>query len=203
MQLSNRTLYESYLLKHKAKQNRGFKTRDTEMNKTYNSEWCFQRLCADKIVQFKSIEEAAKFAKKITMSKTWVKLWKESLESDFTRVFSGQPQIKVMSKSKSGRGYAGQTDGKNITLDLKTGLNNYTLIHEMTHCLGHMHHGRSFRQTLLKLVSRFMGQESVKVLKSEFKKRKLAFGDAKKPMSFENWVAAKERMEEMRWKNAS
>jgi hypothetical protein len=74
----------------------------------------------------------------------------------------------------------------------------YTLLHELTHTLGHMHHGRSFRQALLKLVGQFMGAQFKKVLADSFKQNKLKCGDARKPMEFENWVAARDRMEKIR-----
>ena len=71
-------------------------------------------------------------------------------------------------------------------------------MHELAHTLGHMHHGRSFRQTLLTLVGQFMGAKEKKTLKEEFKKKKLHSGDAKKPQEFDKWVETKERLEKMR-----
>ena len=203
--LSLMTEYNQYLFKQKAKQNRGQGSKDSERSKTYQSEWAFGKEDPNltNIRPFKDIEEARKFALRVTKSNTWIKLWKIAIDSDVTRIFFGQPDIRVMSKNKNGRGYAGQTDGTNITLNIKTGLDNYTMIHELAHCLGHMHHGRSFRQTLLKLVSRFMGTEPAKMLKSEFKKRKLACGDARKPMSFDQWLFSRNRMQQMREKHAT
>ena len=65
--------YETYLLKHKAKQNRGAKySRDTEKTKTYRAEWSFQSRA--EIPDFKDLKEAQKFAKKLYKSKTWIKL---------------------------------------------------------------------------------------------------------------------------------
>jgi hypothetical protein len=64
----------------------------------------------------------------------------------------------------------------------------------MAHCLGHMHHGRSFRRDLLKLVSRFMGRPQANALKNAFKAHKLPCGDARKPLTFEQWKAARDRM---------
>ena len=77
-------------------------------------------------------------------------------------------------------------------------MNEYTVLHELAHCVGHWHHGRSFRQCLLKLVSRFMSAADAQFLKEEFKAGKLSVGNARKPMSFDQWVAAKTRMEKMR-----
>ena len=166
--------YETYLLKHKAKQNRGAKySRDTEKLKTYKSEWAFQSRA--EIPDFKNLTEAQKFANKI---------------------FSGQPQVVGMSRrSKTMSGY---TNGTTVTLCPTTGMNKYVLLHELAHCLGHMHHGRSFRQCVLSLVGAFMGAKEKKILKEEFKKKKLACGEPRKPMSYENWVASVRRMEKVR-----
>ena len=93
---------------------------------------------------------------------------------------------------------SGYTDGKTVTLCPITGFNKYILLHELAHCLGHMHHGRSFRQCLVSLVGTFMGANEKKILKNEFKRKGLSFGEARKPMSFDNWLASKQRMEKMR-----
>ena len=61
-----------------------------------------------------------------------------------------------------------------------------------------MHHGRSFRKTLLSMVGVFLGAEAKKALKQEFKDRKLSFGEARKPLSYEQWMSAKERMSKLR-----
>ena len=187
--------YETYLLKHKAKQNRGAKySRDTERLKTYKSEWAFQSRA--EIPDFKDLKEAQKFAKKLYKSKTWIKLWQKSVEEDVGKIFSGQPQVVGMSRrSKTMSGY---TNGTTVTLCPITGMNKYVLLHELAHCLGHMHHGRSFRQCVLSLVGAFMGAKEKKILKEEFKKKKLACGEPRKPMSYENWVASVKRMEKMR-----
>ena len=192
--MSDQLEYATYLLKHEAKQNRGAKySRDSERLKTYRAEWMFQRQIED--VEFADLKEAQKFAKKIYKSKTWQKLWKESIDGDVGRIFNATPQ--VVSMSKRNKKLSGFTDGRTVTL-AESGLTRYTLLHELTHCLGHMHHGRSFRQTLLKMVGVFMGAEEKKILKNEFKRKGLACGNARKPLSYDKWVAAKKRMEKIR-----
>ena len=57
-----------------------------------------------------------------------------------------------------------------------------------------MHHGRSFRRDLVKLVSRFMGRPQAAALKQAFKAHKLPYGEARKPLTFEQWKAARDRM---------
>ena len=86
--------YKTYLLKHKAKQNKGAnRSRDSERAKCYSAEFAMQRRCADKIREFKDIKEAQKFAKKIYKSKTWQKLWSESINGDVTRMFASSPKV--------------------------------------------------------------------------------------------------------------
>jgi len=188
--------YRTYLLKQARKQNKGAGyTQDSERLKTYKSEWAYQRRV--EIPQFKDIKEAQKFAKKIYKSKTWQKLWNQGVTNDATRLFASNPKV-VQKERSSGRGTSGFTNGYTVTLDSIAGFDAYTLIHELTHCLGHMHHGRSFRKTLLSMVGVFLGAEHKKILKEEFKNRKLAFGEARKPLSYEQWMAARERMEKMR-----
>ena len=187
--------YATYLLKHEQKQNKGAKSKDSERTKTYQAEWMFQRQILD--VTFADIAEAEKFAKKIYKSKTWSKLWQESINDNVAKIFDATPRIVAMNaRNKKNSGY---TNGRTVTL-AQTGLNRYTLLHELAHCLGHMHHGRSFRQCLLKLVGVFMGAEEKAILKNEFKRKGLACGNARKAMSFDKWIAARDRMEDLRVK---
>lgn len=199
--LSEKTLYQQYLMKHGAKQNRGHKSRDSERLKCYRAEWAFQGEMAKKgnpIPTFSDLKEAQKFAKKIYKSKTWPKLYAEAGEEDLLNLFRYKEPVVVLKQKSSGRGMVGHTDGYSVTLDKYAGLDAYTLIHELTHCLGHMHHGRSFRKALLRLVGTFLGAEYKKELKSQFKKNKLACGEAHKPMDYDTWVASVKRMEKMR-----
>jgi hypothetical protein len=188
--------YKTYLLKFKKKQNKGARgTRDSERAKTYESEWAFQRQF--NVPKFNDIKEAQKYAKRIYKSKTWQKLWSEHINEDVTRLFASNPPVVAKLRS-SGRGTSGWTNGHTVTLDTKCGLDVYVLLHELTHCLGNMHHGRSFRKDLLSLVSRFLGRDAAKILKGEFRKRKLACGEERKPLSYEQWMSARQRMEKIR-----
>ena len=184
--------YNEYLRKHQAKQNKGARTKDSERQKTYEAEWAFQAVVNTK--EFKDIAEAKARAKAIYKTAKWQKAWE--LEKDTTQ--SAKKPTIVAKQRSSGRGTAGWATGNMVVLDEYCGLNEYTLLHELTHCLGHMHHGRSFRRCLLELVGAFMGTHAKKVLKGEFKKRKLACGAPRKPMTFEQWNAARLRMETMR-----
>jgi hypothetical protein len=186
--------YNEYLRKHRHKQNKGGGGRvDSEKSKTYQAEWAFQKRV--KVKEFENLKEAQKRAKQIYVTKKWQKVWK--LESRTDRDLMKQPAV-VLKERNTGRGTAGWTDGWSVTLDSKAGLDEYTLLHELTHCLGHMHHGRSFRRALLELVGAFIGSDAKKILKEEFTKRKLKYGKARQPLTFAQWNAARKKMEMIR-----
>jgi hypothetical protein len=177
--------YRKYLGEFHLRQNRGAKyTRDTEKTKTYRAEWAYTRNMGDKDT-FASIEEAEKFAKRIYKSKTWNKIWEENFRSWQTENVGTRTPMIVAAQRDSKR-LGGYTDGQRVTL-YKNGLCKYTLLHELAHCLGHMHHGRSFRKTVLALVGTFLGADHKKELKRCFKEQGLKYGDARKPKTFEQW----------------
>jgi predicted metal-dependent hydrolase len=187
--------YNEYLRNHAKKQNKGARGKDSERQKTYEAEWRYQANHGSGR-EFTDINEVQKYVDKITKSKTYSKLVAEG--SNIERLFTSN-RVKVATKYRNtGRGTAGRATQGHITLDTKVGMNEYTVLHELAHCVGHWHHGRSFRQCLLKLVSRFMSAADAQFLKEEFKAGKLSVGNARKPMSFDQWVAAKNRMEKMR-----
>lgn len=200
--LADSSRYEMYLEKHKKKQNKGariphgtfsYKTADSERQKCYNAEHRFIRKMD--IKKYDTIEEMRKSAKVLYKTATWLKLWSKSIEDDVGKIFNSNPEI-VMRKGRGGS-TIGSTNGHTVYITGR-GMDQYTLLHELAHTLGHMHHGRSFRQCLVSLVGVFMGAAHKKELKAQFKLAKLPCGEARKPMSFENWVATKNRMEKMR-----
>lgn len=177
--------YRKYLGEFHQRQNRGARyTRDTEKRKTYRAEWAYTRNMGGKDM-FASIEEAEKFAKRIYKSKTWNKLWEENFRSGQTADVATRKPVILAAERESKR-LGGYTDGHRVTL-YKSGLCKYTLLHELAHCLGHMHHGRSFRKTVLALVGTFLGADHKKELKRCFKDQGLKYGDARKPKTFEQW----------------
>ena len=153
--------YNEYLREHQNKQNKGERGRDSERTKTYRAEWDFYRTNGYGR-EFENIAEVQKYINKVTKSKTYRKLWQEAYESrknkDFGAIFRGT-QVSVSAKQRNGAGNAGlaYVEENRIVLDTKTGMNEYTVLHELAHCVGHPHHGRSFRKTVVRLTSRFMG----------------------------------------------
>jgi len=174
--------YETYWLKKQYVARTGKKSKiDSEKTKVYESEWAFQKKV--KIKKFKNINEAEKRMRQITNSKLW-----SSLEGK-------QIRLKHSSRMRAHEGYA--CYGGTIKL-ADSGLNEYTLIHELAHQTPNaMHHGVQFRINVVKLVSRFMGTGAAKELKSEFKDRKLKLSISK-PQSPETWYKSYKRMEKLR-----
>jgi len=154
---------------------------DSDKTKVYRSEWAFQSKVD--IRQFKDIDEATQRFKQIKKSKLWSQIGKQCYLMDNRR----------MGRATAGRAHVG---GK-IELGT-TGMDEYTLIHEMAHQTHNsMHHGVQFRIHLLKLVSRFMGREAHDILKAEFKERKLKLS-MPKPRSPASWFKSYQHMQKVR-----
>jgi len=158
--------------------------RDSDQSKVYQSEWAMQRQV--NIRQFKTVEAAEKRMNQIQNSKLWEKL-------------AGK-KVYLVSNTRMGRATAGRAHyGGKIELGT-TGMNEYTLIHEMAHQLPNcMHHSVQFRINLVKLVSRFMGTDVAKILKAEFKERKLKMS-VPAPRSPESWFKSYTHMKNVRAK---
>ena len=176
--------YETYWLK-KLRPHRTGKVAsiDSEKQKVYNAEWAFQKKVD--IKQFKDIREAEKRMKQITSSKLW---------SDLNG--------RATSLEHTGRlkRYAGMAYWTGKIKLANSGLDEYTLLHELAHQTPNaMHHGVQFRINLVRLVSRFMGTHAAKELKTSFKKKKLKMS-MPQPRSPESWFKSYKRMEEMREK---
>ena len=176
--------YETYWLKKLRPHRTGkIASIDSEKQRVYNAEWAFQKKVD--IKQFKDIREAEKRMKQITSSKLW---------SDLNG--------RATSLEHTGRlkRYAGMAYWTGKIKLANSGLDEYTLLHELAHQTPNaMHHGVQFRINLVRLVSRFMGTHAAKELKTSFKKKKLKMS-MPQPRSPESWFKSYKRMEEMREK---
>lgn len=176
--------YETYWLK-KLRPHRTGKVAsiDSEKQKVYNAEWAFQKKVD--IKKFKDIREAEKRMKQITSSKLW---------SDLNGRATSLEHTGRMKR------YAGMAYWTGKIKLANSGLDEYTLIHELAHQTPNaMHHGVQFRINVVRLVSRFMGTDAAKELKASFKKKKLKMS-MPQPRSPESWFKSYKRMEEMREK---
>lgn len=154
--------YDTYLYK-KAQVKRTGRTayKDSTQSKVYSAEHAFVAKVIPR--KFKDLNDAQSYLRKVLNSKTWSKL-------------AGDKTATLMLKKNMGERsrYSGWAtyDGE-IYLCPTKGLDEYTLLHELAHIAGHMHHDVPFRACLLALVARFMGRTSADMLKAEFRARKL------------------------------
>jgi len=139
--------------------------------------------------KYKNITECEKYVKQVTKSKLWASLC------------GGDRKVITVSNS-SMRRYAGIAYGSHIKL-APSGYNQYTILHELAHCCGNMHHDISFRQDLLKLVSRFMGREQAKVLKKAFKTHGLKLSMKQSVKEPQVWLRQYERLTKVRQEKES
>ncbi len=158
--------------------------KDSSKSKVYQAEWKFQETF-DKQPPLTEIE-AIKYVGRVTKSK----LWKE---------LTGGKEIFVEMMKDMGyhAATAGRAYGRKIVLAPRHAT-QYTILHELTHCAGHMHHDVTFRQTLIKLVSRFMGVDAAKALKGEFKKAGLKMSVRSKILSPVEWLESVNKMKKLR-----
>ena len=155
--------------------------KDSTQSKVYTSESTYRRKYGNG-TRFKSIEECEKYVKRVTKSK----LWKE---------LANGKHISV-SKNKCRR-WAGRAWGSHIDL-APSGYNQYTILHELAHCCGNMHHDVSFRRDLVRLISRFVGSEQAKYLKQCFLSDGLKMSMKSSVKSPEAWLRQYYKLEEMR-----
>ena len=158
---------------------------DFQKSRVYKSEWAFERIHAAEIKQFASEKEAQAYANKILKSATWKK------------IKSPRARGNTTVQSKNFRGNTAGTAGWDGTvhLDKNSGMNEYTLIHELAHVAGYMDHDAGFVDTLLKLVSRFMGRDKAATLKAEFKRRKVKISvKTKSPKMPDAWLNMHNRL---------
>ena len=186
--------YDAYCLKFSSKQNKGSRTRDSEKNKVYLAEGQAEEKFTSNY-RMNSIEDVQALVDRIQKSDVFAAHKPKIGPQYFNR------PIKVI-PTRSNR-YAGEAFYYNRELKISTtelcgAMMLYTVIHEMAHMAGNLHHGRTFRNCLLDLVKEFMSDEDHDILLTEFKKGKLQVGLEKEPKTYEQWVACKARMEKVR-----
>lgn len=167
---------------------------DSGKGKTYKAEWKFQAKFKYDIKDFDNFKEANAFMKRVIKSKLWKELCKEKYGDRLV------PSLDVV--SFRGR-TAGRAYGYRIELCAMNGMDAYTLLHEMAHCAGHMHHDVSFRQCILRLTSRFIGVEAAKFLKKCFKEQGLKMSVRQGLKSPEEWLVGYQRLAAAREKIAA
>lgn len=159
--------YDEYVNKREFMKTFGKATRsDSERTKTYRAEHVFARM-APELYTHMSLAECAKFADAIKGSSCWQEacgmLAVKTVEvgwTDRTRKLGAGFQRIANARRRGDTGI--------ITLQ-EGGQNAYTVIHEMAHLAGFMHHGAGFRQAVLTILGATYGKKYADMLKKCFK----------------------------------
>lgn len=157
---------------------------DSTRSKTYKAEWDFEQKNKALIKQFDTERDAQQALKNVLRSKMWEDI-------------AGGKRVTLIVR-KLGSTVAGRAYYGSIELCASKGMSMYTLLHELAHAAGHMHHDVSFRVTLVKLVSRFMGVEAAKELKKSFRNHKLKMTVSTKILEPNDWLQNYNKMKNVR-----
>lgn len=157
-------------------------SRDSERSRTYEAEWKLEREHRELMGKLEDFSEVEKFVKQVCASKTWEKLSRRH----------GKVRVIQSRNMGSRAAYMGRSHGSWIEISPAFDFNKYIVLHELAHSAGHAHHHVTFRECLLKLVSRFLGRETAMILKANFKEQGLRVtpSKAKDPQS---WLKASQR----------
>ena len=167
---------------------------DSGRNKVYQSEFATERKfpeCRKSMTE----KEITKYYKRVVKSKTYQTLAAERGQSN--------PPLRIMKQVNYNARVAGQASYRGVALQPSCGMNKWVVLHELAHTAGHMNHDVGFRQTLVKLISRFLGTEVAKELKRQFRERKVKMSVSQTILSPEKWLFNYRKMEAMRNKRSA
>jgi hypothetical protein len=178
--------HKQYLKEFKYKQNKGaYRKKDSERQKTYNAESVYRK-AMNVPLTYKNLEaykeSAEELHNKIVNSKTWAKHTK-------------YPHIVPYATFSSRLGGANADQHR---VKYGSSRSAATVIHELSHSIGNLHHGRSFRQSQVMLTGRFLGAEHKKALMKAYKEAGLSYGKERKPKSYEQWVKSYKHMQKIK-----
>lgn len=156
--------------------------RDSEKTKTYSAEWKLESEHPELIGPLENFKEVEKFVKQVTASKTWENVSR----------YHGKVRVVQSRNMGSRASYMGRSHGSWIEISPAFEFNKYIVLHELAHSAGYAHHHVTFRQALLKLVSRFLGRKTAAILKANFKEQGLRVTPSK-PKDPASWLKAVER----------
>lgn len=152
---------------------------DSGRNKVYQSEFateCKFPECKSSMTE----KEITKFYKRVVKSKTYQSLVTERGQKS--------PALRFMKEVRYNARVAGQASYRGVALQPSCGMNKWVVLHELAHTAGHMNHDLGFRQTLLKLISRFLGTDVAKELKRQFRAHKVKMSVSQTIKSPEKWL---------------
>jgi len=163
---------------------------DSGRNKVYKSEWATEAKFPE-VKKSMTEKEITKFFKRVVKSKTYQTLSEKG---------NSNPKLEFMKTVNYNARIAGQATYGMVRLQPSCGMTKWVVLHELAHTAGHMHHDVPFRQTLVKLISRFLGTEVAKELKRQFRARKVKMTVSQVIMSPEKWLDNYNKMAALRAK---
>ena len=163
---------------------------DSGRNKVYKSEWATEAKFPE-VKKSMTEKEITKFFKRVVKSKTYQTLSEKG---------SSNPRLEFMKTVKYNARIAGQATYGMVRLQPSCGMTKWVVLHELAHTAGHMNNDVPFRQTLVKLISRFLGTEVAKELKRQFRDRKVKMTVSQVIMSPEKWLDNYNKMTALRAK---
>jgi len=166
---------------------------DSGRNKVYQSEFATERKfpeCRKSMTE----KEITKYFNRVVKSKTYQSLVTERGQTN--------PALRFMKEVKYNARVAGQASYRGVALQPSCGMNKWVVLHELAHTAGHMNHDVGFRQTLVKLISRFLGTEVAKELKAQFRSRKVKMSVSQTIKSPLKWLEDYRKMETLRSKRS-
>jgi len=187
-----------------------FGGRDSQTQKVYSAEMAASsglyeipcKKARNKIsqnIEYMDWKETERFFKKVKNSATYQKLCEKNIKSQYTSqkfYICTNPTLEKMQSTKNA-GLA--TYGGVMKLNILSGTNRPTILHEFAHLCGNMNHDWSFRADYLKLCSMFIGKEFAKLTKKEYMKRKLKTTFFQKtPKTPEQWIISYQKMAMLR-----
>lgn len=174
----------------KIKSGRVCKSKDSQQTRVYSAEHDYCKKYGYGI-KFETFKQAEKYLERVLKSKLWQELTAKR----------GYKKVRLFELSSTA--YYGMSYGHAIHLSThkkNNGLNQIILLHELAHSAGNMHHDVSFRNTYIRLVSRFVGREQAKYLRKMYVKRGLKMVIKNKVLSPEEWLIRYKRLEKNRSK---
>ena len=153
--------YTDYVSKKKRIMKSGkVANRDSMVSKFYNIEIKMVKRYEPSLVRL-DWKGSEKLVKKIIKSKTWKKLC-DNTEGCDNKSHANPRMVQQKMRWAGMATYDGQ-------LILRETNCPYTIVHELAHLCGNMHHDIGFRRDVLILASRFISPVFAKILKKDFK----------------------------------
>lgn len=158
---------------------------DSQTERVYSAEYKFEQ--EFDVGVFENEQSIQKFTKKVLESDTWKQIQFNNLFAEYS---IKTPKIRVVCK-KTPKGIVAHAyhDGLIVLNTTPEGMNKFTLLHELAHQAGYMHHDWGFVHAFVVLVEEFMGKKEGQRFKEILTGRKVKFSAKRKTPKFPTeWI---------------